>query len=195
MTDIEQTLWAQSHGIACRKCGSSAQVWVNQRTNNWTCHKVGCHNNGGLEFPSVSPPANPSVAATTARVEGPSKEAEDAAEELCRIDPYGQNKDQTTARILDRHFAPLRSRVAELEQELAKAIHENASEREENATEVGSLTTENERLREALKGVLRVEQYRQMREDLWCPDAVREEISAAYLIARTVSSPSAKGPQ
>lgn len=33
----------------CPKCGSAAQVWENQITHRLTCHRVGCHENGGLE--------------------------------------------------------------------------------------------------------------------------------------------------
>lgn len=33
----------------CPKCESGSQVWVNQITRKVTCHRVGCHNNGGLE--------------------------------------------------------------------------------------------------------------------------------------------------
>lgn len=48
--DIEQTIYARDNGITCIKCGNSMQVWVNQRTGKWTCHRVGCADNGGLEL-------------------------------------------------------------------------------------------------------------------------------------------------
>lgn len=42
-------LTATAAGNVCPKCLSSSQVWVNQLTLKLTCHRVGCHNQGGLE--------------------------------------------------------------------------------------------------------------------------------------------------
>lgn len=56
--DLEQTRYAGKHGIVCPKCNCYWQVWVNQESGRWTCHRVGCRTStesGELPHPCELP--------------------------------------------------------------------------------------------------------------------------------------------
>lgn len=53
--DIAHTFYAYNHGINCKKCGTYSQVWIQRDTLKWTCHRVGCQGNGGLEQDVIQP--------------------------------------------------------------------------------------------------------------------------------------------
>lgn len=58
MTDptIKQTQFAKENNILCPLCQRYSQVWINQRTGLWTCHRLICAN---YEIP-VPPKFSPS---------------------------------------------------------------------------------------------------------------------------------------